>query len=88
MEPFTTNIPASKSPSAMKEWAAKGGKCSHWDKKKKKSTGEDAHLGGSVYYELLSFSERQQQLQSSRRRWREKIHTSHKTDLPTQLIKP
>lgn len=33
-EPFTTNIPASKSPSAMKEWEIKGGKCSHWDLKK------------------------------------------------------
>lgn len=64
MEPFTTNILASKTPSTIKEWEIKrrqvftlGGK--------KNSQGEDIHLGDAVYYELFSFSERQQQLQGS-----------------------
>lgn len=54
----------------------------------KKSKCKDIHLGNSVYYELFSFSERQQQLQSTSKLWRKKINTSHKIDLPTQLIKP
>lgn len=54
---------------------------------KKNSQGEDIHLGDAVYYELFSFSERQQQLQGSSGSCGEKINTSHETDLPTQLMK-
>ena len=33
MEPFTTDILASKTPSTIKGWEIKGGKCSQWGKK-------------------------------------------------------
>lgn len=87
MEPFTTNILASKTPSTIKEWGIKRGQV--FTRGEKKEQRQRHPLGTSVHLELSSLSEMQQQLQGSRGlRSKNRINTSHKTDWPTQLIKP
>ena len=59
MELFINSVLASETSSTIKGREIKGDKCSQGGKKCK-----DIHLRDLVYYELFSFSERQQQLQS------------------------